>query len=87
MQIIVDMCPPAAILCPFPPTRKASAAEGRGKLIDKHTVEVALTAGGTKRITGKTILVATGGKPSKIDIPGSVSPSPALLQFCSKPSP
>lgn len=45
--------------------------EGRGKLIDKHTVEVALTAGGTKRITGKTILVATGGKPSKIDIPGS----------------
>ena len=50
-------------------------AEGRGKLIDKHTVEVELSAGGTKRMTGKTILLAMGGKPSKIDIPGSVSPS------------
>ena len=51
------------------------SAEGRGSLIDKHTIEVQLSAGGTKRITGKTILLANGGKPSKIDIPGSVSPT------------
>ena len=48
-------------------------AEGRGKLIDKHTVEIELSAGGTKQISGKTILLANGGKPSKINIPGSVS--------------
>ena len=50
-------------------------AEGRGSLIDNHTVEVTLTAGGARKITAKTILVATGGKPTKIDIPGSVSPT------------
>ena len=38
----------------------AHNAEGRGSLIDKHTVEVQLSAGGTKKITGKTILLANG---------------------------
>lgn len=54
------------------------AAEGRGKLIDRHTVEVELSEGGTKRMTGKTILLALGGKPSKIDIPGSVRKHPQI---------
>jgi len=39
--------------------------EGRGRLIDDHTVEV-----GGKKITGKNILIAVGGWPSMPDIPG-----------------
>lgn len=44
--------------------------EGRGKLIDAHTIEVELSAGGTRRLTAKTILLAQGGKPVRADIPG-----------------
>ena len=40
--------------------------EGRGVLIDEHTVEV-----GGDRITGKNILIAVGGWPSMPDIPGN----------------
>ncbi|MDA0997941.1 MAG: glutathione-disulfide reductase [Proteobacteria bacterium] len=39
--------------------------DGTGKLVDAHTVEV-----GGKRMTGKYILVATGGWPSLPDVPG-----------------
>lgn len=38
---------------------------GFGRLIDRHTVEV-----DGKRYTARTILIATGGWPSKLDIPG-----------------
>ena len=40
--------------------------EGRGKILDEHTVEVA-----GKRYTAKYILVATGGRPHKPEIPGA----------------
>eukprot|EP00877_Chromochloris_zofingiensis_P011984 jgi/Chrzof1/7039/Cz02g08150.t1 len=40
--------------------------EGRGQIIDAHTVEV-----DGKRCTAKNILVAVGGKATKLDIPGA----------------
>ncbi len=40
--------------------------EERGKIVDAHTVEV-----GGKRYTAKYILVATGGRPQKPDVPGA----------------
>lgn len=40
--------------------------EGRGTLIDAHTVDV-----DGKRYTAKHILIATGGKPTKLPIPGA----------------
>ena len=47
-------------------------AEGKAKLIDRHTVEVALSAGGTRRLTAKNILLAQGGSPFRADVPGKV---------------
>lgn len=44
---------------------KVTLVEGRGKLIDAHTVEVE-----GKRYTAKYILIATGGWPVLPDIPG-----------------
>ncbi len=38
---------------------------GRGRLVDRHTVEVA-----GRRITAERILIATGGRPVKLPIPG-----------------
>lgn len=52
----------------------APCAEGRGSVVDEHTVTVELSAGGTKTLTTKYILIATGGKPVKAPIPGSVRP-------------
>ncbi|WP_376696849.1 glutathione-disulfide reductase [Wenzhouxiangella sp. EGI_FJ10305] len=40
--------------------------EGRGRLIDRHTVEV-----GGRRVTAGKILIATGGRPWVPDIPGA----------------
>jgi pyruvate/2-oxoglutarate dehydrogenase complex dihydrolipoamide dehydrogenase (E3) component len=48
-------------------------AEGRGKLLDANTVEVELANGGKRTIRTKHILIATGGKPVKAPIPGSVT--------------
>ena len=48
------------------------SAEGKAKLIDRHTVEVALASGGTRRLTTKHILLAQGGTPVKADVPGKV---------------
>ena len=48
-------------------------------MLDAHTVKVELSAGGTKTITGKHILLAVGGKPVKAPIPGSVRALPARL--------
>src|SRR5260370_37568045 len=39
--------------------------EGRGVLVDPHTIEVA-----GRRVTAETILIATGGHPTVPDIPG-----------------
>ena len=47
-------------------------AEGKAKLIDRHTVEVALAGGGTRRLTTKHILLAQGGTPVRADVPGKV---------------
>lgn len=47
-------------------------AEGKGKLIDRHTVEVALVGGGTRRLTARHILLAQGGIPVRADVPGKV---------------
>ena len=49
-----------------------ACAEGKAKLIDRHTVEVALAAGGIRRLTAKNILLAQGGTPVKADVPGKV---------------
>jgi dihydrolipoamide dehydrogenase len=50
-------------------TNKGTLIEGRGKLVDKRTVEVALKAGGTQRITAKkAIVIATGS--ATIQVPG-----------------
>ncbi|EPY00260.1 glutathione-disulfide reductase [Magnetospirillum fulvum] len=39
--------------------------EGRGTLVDSHTIQV-----GHRRLTAATILIATGGKPHLPDVPG-----------------
>ena len=44
--------------------------KGRAKFVAKDEVEVALEGGGTQRIKGKHILIATGGRPKLPDIPG-----------------
>jgi len=38
----------------------------RGKLVDRHTVQV-----GERRISAETILIAVGGRPFRLDIPGA----------------
>lgn len=40
--------------------------EGRGVLTDQHTVKV-----GTQSLRAKNILIAVGGKPNRLDIPGA----------------
>ena len=55
-------------------------AEGRGKIIDAHTVEVELSSGEKRTLKTKYILLAVGGKPVKAPIPGAVS-SHFLLPF------
>ena len=47
-------------------------AEGRGSLVDAHTVEIKGIHGSTKRVTAKNILVAVGGYPNKLPIEGAV---------------
>jgi glutathione reductase (NADPH) len=45
---------------------RVTIVEGRARLVDRHTVAV----GGT-RYTAETILIASGGRPNVIDIPGA----------------
>ncbi|MFU8877612.1 MAG: glutathione-disulfide reductase [Wenzhouxiangellaceae bacterium] len=40
--------------------------QGRGRLLDRNTVEV-----GERRITAERILIAVGGRPSRLDVPGA----------------
>jgi len=44
--------------------------EGLGKLQGKNSVEISLTAGGTKTVSAKNVLIAVGGWPFKPAIPG-----------------
>jgi len=43
---------------------------GRGRLLDAHTIEIESRNGSTRRVTAETILIATGGWPALPDIPG-----------------
>lgn len=45
--------------------------EGRGALLDPHTVEVHAPDGSTKRLTAKNILIAVGGYAYKLTIEGA----------------
>lgn len=44
--------------------------QGYAKLIDPWTVEIQLNEGGTKRLTGRSIVLATGARPFVPDLPG-----------------
>ncbi|MFN4207316.1 MAG: dihydrolipoyl dehydrogenase family protein [Agrobacterium albertimagni] len=44
--------------------------EGYAKLIDPWTVEIALSSGGTQRLTTRAIIIATGAQPFVPPIPG-----------------
>lgn len=45
--------------------------EGKGRIVDPHTVEVIQPDGSSKKITAKHILVATGGAATKLPIEGA----------------
>lgn len=52
---------------------KCDYIEGRGRLVDKHTVAVTLPDGIIKKVTAKNILIAVGGYPFKPSgVPGAV---------------
>lgn len=51
---------------------KVEMYEGAGKVIDPHTVEVTETGGQVKRFSTKHILISTGGRAVRLDIPGKV---------------
>jgi len=44
--------------------------QGHARLLDAHTVEVALEGGGTRRLSARHVLIATGGTPFVPDVPG-----------------
>jgi glutathione reductase (NADPH) len=44
--------------------------QGRGRLLDAHTIEIQPDGGAARRVTAETILIATGGWPSLPEIPG-----------------
>lgn len=46
--------------------------EGEGKLIDAHLVEVTQADGTTKQYSAKHILIATGSRAQRVNIPGEV---------------
>jgi pyruvate/2-oxoglutarate dehydrogenase complex dihydrolipoamide dehydrogenase (E3) component len=45
---------------------KVRFLRGKGRVVDPHTVEVRLDGGGTERVQGDAILVATGSDPRKL---------------------
>jgi len=51
------------------PNAGVEVHEGRGSLVDAHTIHVGAPA--NKTVTAKTILVATGTTPTIIDLPGN----------------
>ena len=65
--------PPTAPLPTHPTHPPPPPAEGRGVLLDPHTVEVRAPDGSVRRLSAKNVLVATGGRAVKPAIPGAVS--------------
>lgn len=53
--------------------------EGAGSLVDAHTVEVSQPNGSKQRYTAKHILIATGSRAQRVNIPGKVCEIPHLL--------
>jgi glutathione reductase (NADPH) len=51
---------------------KVEVYEGAAKIIDPHTVEVQEIGGKSTRYSTKRILVATGSRAVRLDIPGKV---------------
>ena len=49
---------------------KVLRLQGHARLLDAHTVEVALEGGGTQRHSARHVLIATGGTPFVPDMPG-----------------
>lgn len=49
---------------------KVLRLQGHARLVDAHTVEVALQDGGTQRHSARHILIATGGTPFVPELPG-----------------
>ena len=49
---------------------KVLRLHGHARLLDAHTVEVALDGGGTQRHSARHMLIATGGTPFVPDVPG-----------------
>jgi glutathione reductase (NADPH) len=45
--------------------------EGKGSLVDAHTVEVTAADGTKQRLTAKNILIATGGHATRLPIEGA----------------
>lgn len=62
---------------------------GRGKILDKNTVHVALNDGREETVSAKNIIIATGSRPSIPNIPGAdlegVITSDELLSFAEIP--
>lgn len=50
---------------------KVEYVHGTATFVDKHNVEVTLEDGSKTQIKAKKVLIATGGKPTKPDMPGS----------------
>ncbi len=44
--------------------------EGRARFLGAERLEVALSAGGTRELTAKNIVIATGSKPRRLELPG-----------------
>lgn len=49
---------------------KVRYIQGKGKLIDPHTIEATTADGKTEKLTAKNIILATGSVPAKVPIPG-----------------
>jgi len=49
---------------------KVRYINGRGKVVDPHTVEATTEDGKTEKITTKSIIIATGSVPAPVPIPG-----------------
>ena len=60
--------------------------EGYGKIIDPGTVEIALNDGGSKRLTTRAIVIASGAEPVVPPIPGNTDLNSTYIS-ASPPSP
>ena len=63
-------------------THVCMRAEGRGSLVDAHTVEIFKADGTSQRLTAKNILIAVGGYAYRVPIEGAVSVGPRGSRVC-----